>query len=322
MKRFFLLVGGLWLAIFLLPLMSPHEETLIPAAPQVEEQQIDANTEITLLTGGEVKKLKLDEYLQGVVAAEMPALFPDEALKAQAVAARTYTMKRASETPAQSHKGAMVCDDPNHCKAYKSLASFAANWGTSQGEYQEKICAAVSETDGEILLYDNEPISAVFHSSSADKTERAADVWGRDVPYLQSVDSIGDDAAPNYESKVHVSLDTFRAKVLETYAGANLTGAPEGWFQEIVRSDAGGVMTANVGGVNITGRQLRLMFGLRSTNFTVTASADGVDFATVGYGHGVGMSQYGARGLALQGMEYRAILQHYYTGTALGKIKQ
>lgn len=322
MKRFCLLICGLWLAVFLLPGFAPKEEILLASPPETEEVSVDANTVITLMTGGQVQEMKLDEYLEGVVAAEMPALFPEEALKAQAVAARTYTMKRASETPAASHKGAMVCDDPNHCKAYKSIASFAANWGASQGEYRDKIAGAVRATDGEILLYDNQPISAVFHSSSASKTERAADVWGRDVPYLQSVESVGDEAAPNYESTVTVPLDSFRAKVLETYASANLSGAPDGWFGEAVRSEAGGVKTVSVGGVNIGGRELRLMFGLRSTNFTVSASDDGVVFRTVGYGHGVGMSQYGARGLALQGMEYRAILQHYYTGTSLGKIKQ
>lgn len=319
MKRFFLLCGVLWLAVFLLPMFTPRDEN--PLMPVREEvQAVDAETSVTVLTGGKVETLALDVYLQGVVAAEMPALFPEEALKAQAVAARTYTVKRASETPSASHKGAMVCDDPNHCKAYKPLSAFTANWGASGSEYEEKIKAAVSDTDGEILLYENEPISAVFHSSSAKKTEAAADVWGRDVPYLQSVESVGDEEAPNYESVVKIPLSEFKTAVQKTYGGVDFGAHPI--FGESVRSDAGGVKTVSVGGVNITGQKLREMFSLRSANFTVTLEDDAVVFTTVGYGHGVGMSQYGARGLALQGMEYREILAHFYTGTQLGRIKK
>ena len=315
MKRFFLLSGALWL-----PLFTPHDEMPLLRAPETEAVAVDAETNVTVLTGGKVETLPLDVYLQGVVAAEMPALFPEEALKAQAVAARTYTMKRASETPAASHKGAMVCDDPNHCKAYQPLAAISANWGASSADYEEKIKSAVGETDGEILLYEGEPISAVFHSSCAKKTEAAADVWGRDVPYLQSVESVGDTDAPNHEKTVRVPIEEFRTKVLATYATADFSKSPV--FGEPVRSAAGGVKTISVGGVNITGQQLRMMFGLRSANFTVSEEADAVVFQTVGFGHGVGMSQYGARGLALQGMEYREILAHYYTGTQLGKIEK
>jgi len=320
MKRFFLLTGTLWLSVFLLPLFTPHDETILLRAPEREGAAVDAETMVTVLTEGNVESLPLDGYLQGVVAAEMPALFPEEALKAQAVAARTYTMKRASETPDASHKGAMVCDNPNHCKAYKPLTKASANWGASSADYEQKIKAAVNDTDGEILLYEGEPISAVFHSSSAKKTEAAADVWGRDVPYLQSVESVGDTDAPNYESTVRVPVEEFRTKVLATYQNADFSKTPI--FGEPVRSAAGGVKTVSVGGVNITGQKLRAMFGLKSANFTVTEETDAVVFQTVGYGHGVGMSQYGARGLALQGMGYREILGHYYTGTELGKIKK
>ena len=319
MKRFVLLCGVLWLAVFLLPMLTPRDETrLLPVRETA--QAVDAETSVTVLTGGKVVSLPLDEYLQGVVAAEMPALFPEEALKAQAVAARTYTMKRASEPPAASHKGAMVCDDPGHCKAYRPLSGFTANWGASGSEYSEKIKAAVADTDGEILLYDGSPISAVFHSSSAKKTEAAAGVWGRDVPYLQSVESVGDEEAPNYESVVSVSLAEFQKKVRENYP--NATFGDRVPFGDAVRSDGGSVKTLAVGGVNITGQKLREMFSLRSANFTVTLEGETVVFRTVGYGHGVGMSQYGARGLALQGMEYREILAHYYTGVALGKIEK
>lgn len=322
MKRFFLLSGIVWLAIFLLPLCCLGGATQILPPPENAPEPIDANTTITVLVDGVVEELTLEAYLQGVVAAEMPALFPEEALKAQAVAARTDTMKRAAEDAAAEHKGAMVCANPNHCKAYQPISEFSAHWGESGSAYTQKIVAAVQATDGEILLYENQPISAVFHSSCAGKTERAADVWGRDVPYLQSVASVGDDAAPNFESSVLVPFETFRAEITKTYGNADVSGAPETWFGTLERSDAGGVKNICVGGVNITGREIRVMFGLRSTNFTVTTEPSGVRFVTRGYGHGVGMSQYGAKGLAEQGMDYRGILTHYYQNTTLGKIKK
>lgn len=321
MKRFLILVLGLWVLLFTIPLFVARSDgDKIATTPRAQEK-IDANTKITLLDNGEVKELTLDVYLQGVVAAEMPALFPEEALKAQAVAARTDVMRLASQTPATQHKGAMVCSDPNHCQAYKPIAEVAANWGAGRNEYLKKITDAVAATDGQILLYNNAPISAVFHSSSGGKTERAADVWGRDVPYLQSVESVGDADAPHYESTVTVPVETFREKIMATYGNAKLADTPESWITNLTRSEAGGVLTLCVGGVNVTGRQMRMLFGLRSTHFTVAASADGIVFETQGYGHGVGMSQYGARGLALQGMGYRDILTWYYQGTTLGLLK-
>lgn len=323
MKRFFLLCMGLWLATFALPLFCLGGERAVLPVPQMQEEEaIDANTTVTVLRDGVVEEMSLETYLQGVVAAEMPALFHEEALRAQAVAARTYTMKRAAEDADASHKGAMVCANPDHCKAYQPISSFTAHWGTSGESYTEKICAAVRDTDGEILLYENQPISAVFHSSSDGKTERAADVWGRDVPYLQSVETVGDDEAPNFESKVTVPKENFIAKVKETYKNADFSGEPNGWFSDFVRSDAGGVKTVCVGGVNISGRDLRVMFGLRSTHFTVDTDGNTITFTTRGYGHGVGMSQYGAHAFAKKGMDYRAILAHFYRGTTLGKIKK
>lgn len=322
MKRFFLLSGVVWLVIFLLPLCCLGGASTILLPPETAAEPIDANTRVTVLVDGAVEEMTLEAYLQGVVAAEMPALFPEEALKAQAVAARTYTMKRAAEDAPAEHKGAMVCSNPNHCKAYQPISEFSAHWGESGSAYTQKIKSAVEATDGEILLYENQPISAVFHSSSDGKTERAADVWGRDVPYLQSVASVGDDLAPNFESSVLVPVETFRSEIAKTYGNANFSGAPETWFGAIERSVAGGVKTICVGGVNITGREMRVMFGLRSTNFTVAVEPGGVRFVTRGYGHGVGMSQYGAKGLAEQGMDYRAILAHYYQNTSLGKIKK
>lgn len=241
MKRFLILCFALWLVLFTVPLFAMRETSPPPdaapasgevdAASQGQESSIDQKTKITLYDDGRVTELALDEYLAGVVASEMPALFPEEALKAQAVAARTETMYRASQSPPESHHGAMVCSDPSHCKAYKPLSVAADNWGISKDLYSNKILKAVKDTDGQILLYDNKPISAVFHAASAGKTERAVDVWGSDVPYLQSVESFGETDSPSYYGRVEMTPEEFKTAFLAQFKNANLTGDPSTWFQ-------------------------------------------------------------------------------------------
>ena len=320
MKGFFAICAALWLAVFTLPVFIAASEPQAISAVQTEAaEKKDAAVEITLWDGEKVQTLALDEYLCGVVAAEMPALFPEQALRAQAVAARTYAMRRASASPAAAHRGAMLCANAAHCKAYRPIAEAAANWGISRDAYTEKISAAVADTDGQILLYEGEPISAVFHSASSGKTERAADVWGGDVPYLQSVESPGEQEAPNYHGTVEIACDEFRKRFSEKYGG-DLTAPPERWFAASQRSAAGGVITVHVGGVKVTGEQVRTLCGLRSANFTVRREGDKLVFDTVGYGHGVGMSQYGARAMAQAGKDYREILSHYYRGVEFGMI--
>lgn len=322
MKRFLLICAGIWLFMFILPifavkgdlLYSPKENASLPAGT-------DAQTKITLWNGEKVEELSLDVYLQGVIAGEMPASFPQEALKAQAVAARTHTMNRASKTPDKSHNGAMVCSNPAHCKAYKPLDIAAAGWGMKKGTYTQKIINAVADTDGQILIYDGQPITAVFHSTSSGKTERAADVWGSDVPYLQSVESSGEQDAPKYYGRVEMSAQEFRDKFMQEHPNANLSGLPDSWFKNSTRSQAGGVINVYVGGVKVTGNQIRSLCGLRSTNFTVKVQDGKLIFDTLGYGHGVGMSQYGARAMADSGKNYREILSWYYKGVEFGQIQ-
>ncbi len=329
MKRFFLLSTVLWLTVFITPLfiVSGSDEN-IPELPlptvtgNTEDTPLSADQaiEVTLLHDGKKIELPLDEYLEGVVAAEMPALFPDEALRAQAVAARTYTMKKLSSSPAKEHDGAALCSNPAHCKAYKPISTFAAGWGDSSDDYTKKIKDAVISTDGEIVLYNGEPISAVFHSTSSGKTERAADVWSGDTPYLQSVESPGDTDSPHYEAVKSISPDDFKTTIAEKYPDTSFDANPENWFSEIVRSDAGGIISLKVAGVKMKGSEIRSILGLNSTNFTITYRDGNLHFSTRGYGHGVGMSQYGARSMALQGMTYEEILKKYYTGVTLGKI--
>jgi len=286
----------------------------------------DASRKVTVLIDGEVKTLPLSTYLNGVLAAEMPATFPDEALRAQAVAARTYTMYKLrlielGLTPPECHKGAALCDDSAHCKAYIDIDKNAqALWGDSAAEYRAAISAAVSSTDGEIIVYKDEPIAAVFHSASAAKTESSLDVWGSDMPYLQSVDSPGGEDSPKYSGTVTVTADKFRETVISSYPDADLSSDPSSWFKASKRSEAGGIIDVAVGGVRIPGTAIREMFSLNSTNFTVTSTENSLTFHTIGYGHGVGLSQYGSRKLALSGKNYKEILAWYYTGTEIRKM--
>lgn len=328
MKRFLAVCFAVWLSVFLIPLIGvPKKEKDIPPLPIPSEGiggggETDSSVMVTLNRGGEIETLTLSDYLEGVVAAEMPALFPEEALKAQAVAARTYTMKKLISTADKSHNGAALCDNPSHCKAYQPVSVVAASWSDKSEEYTAKIRRAVSETDGEILLYDGEPISAVFHSTSSGVTENARDVWGGDAPYLVSVKSEGEEDSPHFEEEKEFTPDEFKKIFAEKYTQAVFDVNPENWVTNIARSDAGGIKTLSVGGVSVKGSDMRALFGLKSTNFTLLYDNGKMKFRTRGYGHGVGMSQYGARSMALSGKNYEEILKSYYTGVELGKINQ
>ena len=323
MKKFFITCIAVWLIIFLTPVVifmrNGNAETVSAVKSEAAAQVLrDGQMEITLWDGEKVQKLPLNEYLQGVIACEMPPSFPEEALKAQAVAARTYALNRASLSPDKYHNGAMLCANPGHCKGYKPFAEAAASWGKKN--YTEKITSAVADTDGQILLYDGKPISAVFHSASAGKTESAADVWGGNVPYLQSVESFGEEDAPAYYGTVEITAEKFKSEFLKKWPQAKLDTPPDTWFKNSTRSDAGGVINVYVGGVKVTGNQIRTLCGLRSTNFRVRYSDGKLIFDTLGYGHCVGMSQYGARAMAKQGKNYRDILAWYYRGVTFGVL--
>jgi stage II sporulation protein D len=276
----------------------------------------DGELSFTALVNGEVREFTMSDYLPGVLAGEMPALFETDALKAQAVAARTYIMYAAGRTN-PNHPEAAVCDDPGCCKAYSDIDTMHSGWGENFDAYYKKISSAVSETDGEYLVYGGAPILAVFHSSSAGVTESSAAVWG-DVPYLVSVDSPETESdVPGYISSVEVSAEDFKATVLEAYPDAELNGEPEYWIGEISKNESGRTSSAAVGGVEIQGTRLRTMFSMRSTAFGVSFADGRFLFSVTGYGHGVGMSQFGANVMARSGIGYKEILLHYYPGAEI-----
>lgn len=271
----------------------------------------DADTMIPVLADGEIAEISMADYLPGVVAAEMPASFEPEALRAQAVAARTYILDRMAH-PVEAHPDAAVCDDPGCCCAYVSEDEMRENWGADYRRNQRRIRNAVRSTDGMVLTWEGEPIRAVFHSSSGGMTETSAALWG-EVPYLVSVPSPETAAdVPGFETTVTVSAaDAAQALGIEPPED------PAQWLGEIRRDDAGRVETITIGGVTKTGAEARQLFSLRSTNFTVEVQDGNLVFHVTGSGHGVGMSQYGANVMAQQGAAYPEILAHYYPGTAL-----
>lgn len=287
----------------------------------VTDESIVANGEITVLVDGEARTKKLEDYVVSVVAGEISPDFPTEAIRAQAVAARTYALyKQKTGRPAQ-HEEADVCDDPAHCAAFVDLKTeAAARWGEQADTAEDVIRQAVEDTAGQVLTYEGEPIVAVFSSAAGEKTERAVDVWGSDIPYLQSVDSPGGEACPKYYDAVVLTADEIRARAEKTLPSADLSGDPSGWFKASERSEAGGIVRMKFGGVEVKGTVMRTLLGLNSTNFTVKIDGNTLTFTTTGYGHGVGLSQWGAKYSAEQGQTYDEILAHYYPGTTLTTI--
>ncbi len=284
---------------------SPDESA--PAAPPED-------VVLTILTPEGERDMPLQDYLVGVVAAEMPADFAPEALCAQAVAARTYALYQARSG---KHGAAQLCTDPGCCQAWLGDAALRERWGDGYEEKLSRVRAAVETTAGELLCYGGEPICAVFHSSSAGATEDSGAVWNA-RPYLVSVPSPETAAdVPNYISYVQCTALDLRDTVLSAHPEADFTGEPESWLGETERDGSGRVAGLRLGGVRLSGAELRALFSLRSTAFTLECVEGAFRFTVTGFGHGVGMSQYGAQVMALGGADHREILTHYYPGAEL-----
>ena len=257
------------------------------------------------------EQVELDTYLVGVVLAEMPAEFETEALKAQAVAARTYTAK-AMKTGGK-HGDGSVCTNASCCQAYIAEDTYLSEGGTE--ENLEKVRNAVLNTSGYVLTYEEELIEATYFSCSGGSTEEAAAVWGTDYPYLRAVSSPGEETAAHFSDTVCFTAAQFQEKT-----GCSLTGDPAGWFETEAYTPGGGIDTIVICGKRYTGVQLRQMLGLPSTAMTISAEGDTITIVTRGYGHRVGMSQYGADAMAVTGCNFIEILAHYYPGTELSRL--
>ncbi len=327
MKKTILIAVVLVMLLFLVPLLllskgnSEGDANKENNTPELRMEDLNSGRTLRVQLGEEIKEVDVNQYLWGVVAAEMPAGFEAEALKAQAVAARTYAMQRAQWTN-QKHPDADVCGDYRCCQAYITPEKAAQNWGDKAGENTQKILRAVSETGNEVILYDNQLISALFHSSSAEETVDAVQVWGNSVPYLVGVKSPEGEGVPNYHSEVRLSTEEFKNTFLGAHAEAVLEGDPAAWFGEAERTNGGSVSRMTIGGVSVKGTEVRTLYGLRSATFTVSVSGEEVVFQVTGFGHGVGMSQYGANTMAKEGKNYRDILTWYYTGVSVETCPQ
>ena len=286
---------------------------------KTEQTAGDAGVTLRVLEDGTVKDMTLEKYLQGVVRGEMPASFEMEALKAQAAAERTYVYYQLAAGRKEAHPDADVCTDPGCCSAWLSEEAAREKWGEDFDGWESRIEEAVAATDGQTALYDGQPILAVFHSSSAGKTAEAGDVWSGDVPYLRSVDSPeGEETVPNYYSAAEFTAAEAKTLLAQAHPELTFSGGPDKWFGEAERDESGRVSTVEVCGAPLRGVEVRRIFSLRSACFTIDAAAERVTFRVTGYGHGVGMSQYGANELARQGKTWQEILMWYYADITVG----
>lgn len=279
---------------------------IVESVPEITEKK-DISVSVRI-GDGSARQMDMDAYLTGVVLGEMPADFESEALKAQAVAARTYTAK-ALKTGGK-HEDGSLCADPTCCQAYLSEKDYLAKGGTT--ENLDKVRNAVLDTSGYVLTYEGELIEATYFSCSGGITEDAVAVWGTDYPYLRAVSSPGEEAAGHFSDTTCFTAEQFQEKI-----GCTLTGDPKDWFVTEAYTTGGGIDSMLICGERYTGKQLRQLLGLPSTAMTLSAVGDTIMVVTKGYGHRVGMSQYGADAMAVSGSNFIEILAHYYPGTEL-----
>ena len=277
---------------------------------QSERVELSPSPVITVLTPqGNCSQMELERFLIGVVAAEMPATFEPEALKAQAVAARSYIFRRL-ESAQGKHASAQICCDPNCCQAWLSDEQLRQNWGHDYAEKIQRIAAAVQSTCGETLTYNDAVIDAAFCSTCGGRSENADECWSNYVPYLQSTPCRWCAHSPRYASHLTLSMEQ----------AADLLGCSRQQLADMqVQSyTAGGrVKELTLGGSSMKGTQLRSKLGLNSASFCWMIMGEQISFFSIGFGHGVGMCQYGADGMAREGNDYRQILAHYYRDTAI-----
>lgn len=325
MKKLVLTYVGLILGIIIISSLFSFNKT--EKKKDVKTLNLPSVINVFFKDENRTTEVSFEDYLVCVVSAEVPASFHEEAIKAQAVAARTYIYnkyKKFTENPTlapDEHKDAVVCTDYTHCCAYYSKEKLQEIHGEDwMKTYYDKIVECVKETEGEIILYDGEPITASFHASSGGcRTENSGDVWSSDLPYLVSVESPGEDKREGYNTVVTVSCDDFKAKINEKYPDAGLTDDRNNWFGDISYTQGNSVDKIKIGSTDIRGTEMRSLFGLKSACFEISMLDDKVTFNVHGSGHGVGMSQHGANIMANGGKNYIDILKWYYTGVEVKK---
>lgn len=266
------------------------------------------NTVCVMDAFGACREMKMDDYLAGVLLCEMPTSFSEEALKAQAIVARTYTIRRI-ESPSK-HENCHVCTNSNCCQGFREEAEFLNNGGSVSAI--NKVRSAIQETDNIVLTYHGNLIDATYFSCSGGMTEEAVVVWGKDVPYLQATESPGEEIAPHFADETRYSVEEFARRL-----ALSTNKDPIDWVESVTLTAGGGVDEIVICGSRFMGKELREILNLRSTAFTISYANNVFVIDTKGYGHRVGMSQYGAEAMALIGATYEEILRHYYAGVEL-----
>ena len=337
MKKIFIYLLGFIIIFFIIPTLltiSPPKENVEETISNIEEnseetvkqqEQYDYQKYKTIKLlhqeSGQVEELNIDEYLYGVVSSEMPANYEIEALKAQAIVARTYTIYQIIHNSGK-HENADICDDFNCCQAWISKDERMAKWSAEEAESNwNKILEAVNSTSGKIITYNGEPINAFFHANSGGITESSLNIWGGiDYPYLKSVETAGEEGYTQYSSEVVYSKEELINKIKEKYPECEIDFSQENCIQIIEYTTSSRVKTIKFGNIEMAGTEARTILGLKSTNFTFIIEGDNIKFSVTGYGHGVGMSQTGADALAKTGSNYEEIIKHFYTDVEIIEV--
>lgn len=330
MKKFWLYLSISIFICFILPaILTKREVKTFSQTNNIQEEQnqnIVENTSnnsneynylkygtIKLLhkSTGEVEDVPIDTYLCNVVSAEMPADYELEALKAQAVVARTYTIYKAQNP---KHENADICDDSTCCQAWVSKEKRFERWEEQKRESNWlKIEKAVNETAGKIVTYNGKPINAFFHANSGGTTELPVNVWGgAGLPYLQVVETAGEEGYTQYSSEVILNKEELIEKLKTKYSDIQIDFNNNDDIKILGFTDGNRVKTVKFGNHELSGVETRTILGLKSTNFEITKENDNIKFSVKGYGHGVGMSQTGADTMAKQGSNYEDIIKHFY----------
>ena len=339
MKKMLLYILSFIILFFILPIIftiTPKAETeeVVSNIENVTQEQPEPEAETTIYDyqkyktiklfhsgSGQIEELPIDEYLYGVVSSEMPANYEAEALKAQAIVARTYTIYQIMNNSGK-HPGADICDNSSCCQAWISKDERLSKWAPEEAESNwNKIVDAVNSTSGKIITYQNKPINAFFHSNSGGKTESSLNIWGGiDYPYLKSVETAGEEGYTQYSSEAKFTKEELLNKLKEKYEDCEIDYSQENCIQILEYTTSGRVKTIKFGNKEIAGTEARTILGLRSTNFTFTISGDEIIFSVIGYGHGVGMSQTGADALAKSGSNCEEIIKHFYTDVEIVEV--
>lgn len=337
MKKFIIYFLGFLIVFFIAPAIctveshKDQELTETSGNKSVANNTVEENTEnennniriIKLLhsVSGEIEELNLEEYLYGVVSSEMPASFEIEALKAQAIVARTYTIYQERNNSGK-HENADICDNYACCQAWISKNDRFAKWNEGEAESNwGKIMDAVNTTSNKIITYDGKPINAFFHSNSGGVTESSVNIWGGiDYPYLKSVETSGEEGYTQYSSQIQFSRQDLLNKIRTKYSDCEIDYSQQDCIQILEYTTSGRVKTIKFGNKEIAGTEARTLLGLKSTNFVLSIDGDIIIFSVTGYGHGVGMSQTGADALAKAGSNYEEIIKHFYTNVEIVEL--